>query len=213
MIQVMEKSAARWKILRKRPGPARLAIAFDGQRPSGLRFATPTEENVMNTGSPMRHVRHVLLLSLGLSGAAMAEPVGDLLPLTETGVAIYAMSGKTVDDVRGTIPSRETVGLPVYPGAFYTSRFDGEGMLPWVIMASSDPVEIVKAWYADQEGLTWNDMFELFHAGDTYEMMAVDSVLLQDISDDPSQSTGGLAGFDMSGMKTQITIAYTPKDG
>ena len=113
-------------------------------------------------------------------------------------------------DVPETIPSRESVGLPIYPGAVYTSRFDGEGMLPWVIMASSDPMEKVKAWYAEQEGLTWNDMFELFHAGDTYEMMAVDSVLLQDISEDPSQSTGGLAGFDMSGMKTQITIAYTP---
>jgi len=164
----------------------------------------------MKTGSMMRQSCCILLVSLGLSGPAMAEPVGDLLPFTETGEALFAMSGKTVDEVRATIPSRETVGLPVYPGAVYTAQFTGEGMLPSVIMASADPLDEVKAWYAGQEGLTWNDMFELFYVGDSYEMMATESVFLQDISEDPTQSTGGLAGFDMTGMKTQITIAYKP---
>lgn len=164
----------------------------------------------MKIGSMMHHSCCVLFLSLGLSGQAMAEPVGDLLPFTEMGEALFAMSGKTVDEVRATIPSRETVGLPVYPGAAYTAQFSGEGMLPSVIMASSDPMDEVKAWYANQEGLTWNDMFGLFYVGDTYEMMATESVFLQDISDDPTQSTGGLGGFDMIGMKTQITIAYKP---
>jgi len=140
----------------------------------------------------------------------MAEPVGELLPLTERAEALFAMSGKTVEEVRATIPSRETVGLPVYPGAAYTAQFTGEGMLPSVIMASADPLDEVKAWYASQEGLTWDDMFGLFYVGDTYKMMATESVFLQDISEDPSQSTGGLAGFDMTGMKTQITIAYKP---
>jgi len=158
----------------------------------------------------MRHSCCVLLLSLGLSVPAMAEPVGELLPFTETGEALFAMSGKTVEEVRATIPSRETVGLPVYPGAVYSAQFSGEGMLPSVIMASSDPMEEVKAWYASQEGLTWDDMFGLFYLGDSYKMMATESVFLQDISEDPSQSTGGLAGFDMTGMKTQITIAYKP---
>jgi len=157
----------------------------------------------------MRQSCCVLVLSLGLSGPAMAEPVGDLLPFTEMGEALFAMSGKTVDAVRATIPSRETVGLPIYPGAVYTAQYSGSGM-PGVIMASSDPMEEVKAWYASQEGLTWDDTFELFYVGDSYEMMATESVFLQDISEDPTQSTGGLGGFDMTGMKTQITIAHKP---
>lgn len=141
---------------------------------------------------------------------AAAEPVGEMPPLSESGAAMLAMAGGSIEDEAAKIPSKETVGLPVYPGSFYTATMSGEGMLPVVIMASSEPIEKVKSWYREQDGLTWNEMFGLFHVGDTYEMMATESVFLQDISEDPSISTGGLGGFDMSGMKTQITISYKP---
>lgn len=142
--------------------------------------------------------------------AAAAEPVGDMLPLSETGEAMLVMTGASIEDHAAKIPSKEAVGLPVYPGAFYTATFSGEGMLPSVIMASSDDFDTVKAWYQNQDGLTWSDMFGLFYAGDEYKMMVTESVFLQDISEDPSVSTGGMGGFDMSGMKTQITISYEP---
>lgn len=50
----------------------------------------------------------------------------------------------------------------------------------------------------------------LFDAGDQYRPMVTESVFLQDISENPFESTGGLSGFDMTGMKTQITISYKP---
>jgi hypothetical protein len=145
-----------------------------------------------------------------LPATTVAEPAGEMLPLTEMGESLLAMSGASIEDHAAKIPSKETVGLPIYPGAYYTATFEGEGMLPSVIMASADPMDKVKGWYESQEGLTWSDMFGLFYAGDKYEMMVTESVFLQDISADPSNSTGGLGGFDMSGMKTQITISYEP---
>jgi len=160
-------------------------------------------------------VRYTGLLTLTLAFllpvAATAEPVGGMLPLTEMGEAMLAMSGGSIDDEAAKIPSKEAVGLPIYPGSYYTATFGGEGMLPSVIMASSDPIEKVKAWYGEQEGLTWNEMFGLFHTGEEYKMMVTESVFLQDISEDPTASTGGLGGFDMSGMQTQITISYEPR--
>jgi hypothetical protein len=158
--------------------------------------------------APTRRLGLVLLLLLPLS--AIAEPAGEILPLTEMGESLMAMAGGSIEDEAAKIPSKETVGPPIYPGAYYTATFGGEGMLPSVIMASSDPIETVKAWYEKQEGLTWSEMFGLFYVGDEYEMMVTESVFLQDISEDPSVSTGGLGGFDMSGMKTQITISYEP---
>ena len=158
--------------------------------------------------STLQRVFTALLLLAPFS--VFAEPVGDMLPLTDMGEAMLVMSGASIEDEAAKIPSKEAVGLPVYPGAYYTATFGGEGMLPSVIMASSDPMEKVKSWYENQEGLTWSDMFGLFYVGDEYEMMVTESVFLQDISEDPSVSTGGLGGFDMSGMKTQITISYEP---
>jgi hypothetical protein len=168
-------------------------------------------ETNMNRSTLVRNVCLLALAFVILSPvAAAAEPVGGMLPLTESGKSLLAMSGVSIDDQAARIPSKEMVGLPVYPGSFYTATFGGEGMLPSVIMASSDPIEKVKSWYEAQEGLTWNDMFGLFHTGDDYTMMVTESVFPQDISTNPSESTGGLAGFDMSGMKTQITISYDP---
>lgn len=170
-----------------------------------------SEEIVMNFRSTGRFIYPLAIVSLLLLPViTAAEPVGGMLPLSETGEAMMVMSGGSIEEHAAKIPSKEAVGLPVYPGAFYTAQMKGEGMLPSVIMASSDPIETVKAWYENQEGLTWNEMFGLFHVGDSYEMMVTESVFLQDISADPSASTGGFGGFDMSGMKTQITISYEP---
>lgn len=141
---------------------------------------------------------------------ALAEPVGDLLPLNDAAKNMVAASGKSLDDVKKEIPSMEDVGLPVYPGSFYTGSSSGSGMLPSIVMASGDSMEQVKEWYAQQNGFTWHDMFGLFYLGDEYEMMQTESVFLQDISEDPAVSLGGLM-YDMSGMKTQITISYEPK--
>lgn len=154
--------------------------------------------------------RWAFALSIILPLTAAAEPVGDVLPFNDSGQAMMSMSGKSLEDVKAAIPSRESVGLPIYPGSVYTSQYEGDGMLPGLVMASSDPIDEVTSWYQAQDGLTWSEQWGLFHAGDNYEMMKTESVYLQDISADPSVSAGGLV-FDMRGMKTQITISYEPK--
>jgi hypothetical protein len=152
----------------------------------------------------------VIAAAAGFSGLLMAEPVGDLPPMNEMAKTMMASQGKSIDDITKDIPTKTEVGLPVYPGSFYTTVFSGEGMLPSVVMASGDPIEKVKAWYAQEDGLTWSDTWNLFYVGDEYVMMKTESVFLQDISENPAESAGGMM-YDMSGMKTQFTIAYKPK--
>jgi len=152
------------------------------------------------------------LLSLTFAaGLAVADPIGDLPEFNEGGEQILGAHGRSREDLKKEIPSRATVGLPVYPGAFYTGKMEAEGMLPTVIMVSGDPIAKVQEWYASQEGLSYHDTYATFYVGDDYVMMESETVFLQDISGDPSASFSGLA-FDMEGMKTQFSISYKPKE-
>ena len=145
-----------------------------------------------------------------VSSAANAEPIGDLPPLSDYSKQVMAGQGKSVQDMKDAIPSKEMVGIPVFPGALYCTEMTAEGMLPTVVLASEEPVGDVKTWYLEQEGLTWSEQWGMFYVGDEYVMMQSEAVLLQDISDDPQASACGMA-FDMKGMKTQFSISYEPK--
>jgi len=138
---------------------------------------------------------------------ANAEPVGELPPLSDLSKQVMASQGKSVQDMKDAIPSKEMVGVPIFPGALYCTEMTAEGMLPTVVLASKEPIGDIKAWYLEQEGLTWSDQWELFYVGDEYVMLQSESVLLQDISEDPQASACGMM-FDMKGMKTQLSISY-----
>jgi hypothetical protein len=146
------------------------------------------------------------------AGQLRAEALAQLPALNHVGEQMLASQGMTASDLQQRIPSRESVGMPVYPGALYTGEILGEGMMPSVVLATSDPIETVKEWYSGQEGLRWEDSFGLFFRGTDYVLMESESVLLMNISAHPASSAGGLM-FDMSGMQTQITISYQPKTG
>lgn len=150
------------------------------------------------------------LLPLLLPVICAAEPVAGLLPLTESAESMMAMQGKTIDDVRNEIPEKGTIGLPVYPGSYFGGTMSGSGSLPGLFLATSDPIDQVKDWYAGQGGLAWNETWQLFHVGDSYEMMQTPSVSFTDISDDPSANLMGMM-YDMQGMKTMITLMYEPQ--
>jgi hypothetical protein len=154
----------------------------------------------------------ITAMALGLTVAqpAHAEPVGEALPFSDSGEKMMSAHGRSPADINAEIPSMETVGLPVYPGARYTGAMQAEGMLPTIVMASADPAETVKEWYAGQDGLSYSEMGQTFYAGDEYVMMQSETVFIQDISQDPFATVGGLL-FDMEGMKTQISISYQPK--
>jgi len=153
---------------------------------------------------------NVLVFITLACGYACADPIGKVPELNHSGAQILAASGKSHADIVSEVPSRETVGLPVYPGALYTGSVTADGMLPSVIMVSGDSVETVKEWYLGQAGLSYSETSDIFYVGDEYKMMESESVMLQDISDDPQASFSGMA-FDMEGMKTQFTISYKPK--
>jgi len=104
------------------------------------------------------------LACIALSPAsASADPVGDLLEFSHVGEQMMASQG-----IKKEIPTKQTVGLPVYPGAFYTGAMAGEGMLPTIVMASGDPIETIKEWYANQDGLSYEDTFQTFYVGEKY---------------------------------------------
>jgi hypothetical protein len=153
-----------------------------------------------------------LLLAALNTASVNAEPVGGLPDLNHVGSQMLESHGKTAADLLANVPSRETVGLPVFPGAFYTGTIEASEMMPTVVLASTEALAKVKAWYAGQPGFTYDDSFKLFYRGDEYVMMQTESVYLQDISENPTASAGGLM-FNMKGMKTQITISYQPKTG
>jgi hypothetical protein len=153
----------------------------------------------------------LMLFSLFISNVA-AEPVASLPMFNHVGEQLMASGNRTRDDVARDIPSREEVGLPVYAGVFYSGTIQAEQMMPAIVLASGDPIETVMAWYESQSGLGYNDEFAVFYVGDEYVMKESESIYLQDISENPSGSVGGMV-FDMDGMKTQITISYKPKTG
>jgi hypothetical protein len=169
------------------------------------------EENLMKTRVIRCSISIATVAVFVLASAPLAaEPVGKLPPLSDFTKQVMASEGKTVNDLYKSIPSKETVGMAVYPDSLYCTEMSGEGMLPTVILASADPIEKVNAWHAEQASLTWSDMWGVFYVGDEYVMMQSESVVVMDISEDPQASACGLA-FDMTGMKTQISISYQPK--
>ena len=154
----------------------------------------------------------VTALVVFYSTAIAAEPVAGLPELNHVGEQMLASQEQTAADLIARIPSREMVGIAVYPGALYTGEIEGTGILPSVVLASAEPIEKVKAWYDNQPGFTYEETLNLFYLGDEYVMMETESVFLQDISENPQASAGALM-FNMADMKTQMTISFKPKEG
>jgi hypothetical protein len=143
---------------------------------------------------------------------AFAEPAAILPVYNHVGEQLMASGGRTREDVAAEIPTRQEIGLPVYPDLFYSGSITAEGMMPSLVLASGDPVETVRAWYESQPELQYDEQSKVFYTGESYAMHESESIFLQDISDNPKASVGGMV-FDMHGMKTQITISYKPKTG
>ena len=80
------------------------------------------------------------------SGVVCAEPVGELPPLSDFSRQMMEGQGQTERDLRAAIPSKETVGIPVFPNALYCTEMKAEGMLPTVVLASDESMDSVKTW-------------------------------------------------------------------
>lgn len=161
-----------------------------------------------------------LLFLLGLGSTTSAEPLAPLGKYSKKGLmALELNKDMTIEDVRKTIPSKERVGIPVYPGAIFVSAFAGaegfEGIPPFVNLISNDPPEKVKAWYAKNlSGWTYDDKWlQVFHDGP-------DGAGVEDLTSGKYQQVrveeeyGGssdLMYMDEPDVKTLIVIQYKPK--
>lgn len=96
---------------------------------------------------------------------AVGNPVAPYPPdsaLTETGKLMKRMK-QSGEEMK--VPSKEEVGVPIYPGAYLSSTSSGSG-LPMVTLLSADPPEKVTAWYKDNlKGWSYNSLLKVFYEG------------------------------------------------
>jgi hypothetical protein len=167
-----------------------------------------------------------LLFLLGLGSPASAEPLAPLAPLAplskyskEGLTALELNKDMTLEDVRKTIPAKERVGIPVYPGATFASAFGGaegfESIPPFVNLISNDPLEKVKAWYGKNlPGWKYDDKWlQVFHDGpEGARVEDLDSGKYQLVSVEEEYGGGlDLMYMDEPDIKTRIVIHYKPK--
>lgn len=151
---------------------------------------------------------------------AGAEPAAPLLELTDQGMQMVKNQGKTLADVENNIPTKASIGIPIYPEAFYATHVEGtqEGsypMLPSINLVSSDSPETITAWYRDNlAGWQYDETFVLFHdAEGEADMDSLMSVETQTVSimaeDDPGLD---LMFYKTDDVKSRIIIRYKPKE-
>lgn len=147
-----------------------------------------------------------------------AEPVAPMLKLNEGGLEIMKAQGKSPADMKKAVPSKASVGLPVYPGAFFASSTEGGKsgsvrMLPAVNLVSTDAPKVIKTWYAKHlaQDWTYDRRFDLFHKGKGKvgmgDLMSMPTITVL-AEDEPGFD---LMFFDTRGIKSRIIIRYTPK--
>jgi len=87
----------------------------------------------------------------GMAGIAMAEPIAPGVPWAKS---YLEKTGKTAEELnirmKKTVPDRDEVGVPAYPGSFYyQSNSDSKGRLMSVVLVSTDDPETVRSWYGE----------------------------------------------------------------
>ena len=160
----------------------------------------------------------VLLVSLSLllvaGSMVSAEPVAPLSNYSKKGMGLIRQQNKTLDDLKKEIPSRETVGIPIYPGATFASSLSGQGLPPTVNLISNDPPDQVKAWYMKNlDGWGYSQMLNLFYDGRTEPKLAklfAGKYQTVAIMEEEGKALD-LMLLDVPNVKTRIQIVYKPK--
>ena len=100
----------------------------------------------------MKTVIGIICLMLIFPLSAMAEPIAPPVPYTKDFVKKSGKSEKELTDaVIKRMPSKEEVGVPAYPGAYYYQSNESEGgKLMSVVLIAKDGPEKVRAWYKEK---------------------------------------------------------------
>ena len=164
------------------------------------------------------------VLVFGFLSSALAEPAAKLLPYTSYGKQALAAQGKGEADALKDFPSKEMVGLPVYPGSYYGTVAKSNNVLSSVQFASKDGPEKIIAWYKERLGSEWKYLPDLatkelgeigvFIRTSKDNVSAMDALSSQQIriaKVEKAEDTGFVAMvFDVSGVKAMISMQIKP---
>ncbi|MDH3469415.1 MAG: hypothetical protein OES26_26615 [Gammaproteobacteria bacterium] len=155
---------------------------------------------------------------------AFAEPIAKLAPLNSFGKQAFAAEGKTEEDARNDIPSREMIGLPAFPDSYFAGAGgDGDSIDTLMLMSKADPNEVI-AWYQKKLGGGWQNMPELatkqlgeiavFVKTDKKNISAMDSLKYQQIRiskvEKPEDTGFAAMMFDVSDIRCMINMTIKP---
>ena len=155
---------------------------------------------------------------------AFAEPIAKLAPLNDFGKQAVALQGKTEEDMRKDIPSREMIGLPAFPDSYFAGAGgDGESIDTLMLISTADPEKVV-AWYGEKLDGSWQNRPELatkvlgeiavFVKTENKTISAMDSLKYQQIRiskvDKPEDTGFAAMMFDVSGIRSMINMTVKP---
>ncbi|NNE63908.1 MAG: hypothetical protein HKN34_07495 [Gammaproteobacteria bacterium] len=174
----------------------------------------------------MKKIIHTLTVFLVLiwSSSSIADPIAPLAPLNSMGKQMFAAEGKTVADALKDVPSKEMVGLPAYPDAYFSGAMGQEDSISYVFLISKASAADVVAWYGKNLGKEWqnipalatNELREIavFIKSDKKEISAMDSLKYQQIRistvEKPEDTGFAAMTFDVSGIKSMINMTIKP---
>lgn len=149
-------------------------------------------------------------------GSVSAEPVAPLSKYSKDGMKLIKQQNKSLEDLKKDIPSKEKVGIPIYPGATFASAIEGSegGLPPSVNLISNDPPEKVRKWYENNlEGWNYSEKLDLFYEGQKEpEISELFEGKYQTVSVMKEEGEGiDLMFLDVPDVKTRIQIVYKPK--
>lgn len=155
---------------------------------------------------------------------SVAEPVGKLAPLTSLSKQSLVAEGKTEADMLEDIPSKEMVGMPAYPDAYFAGAMGDVDTLSALTLMSKDSAKEIISWYKKKLGDEWQDVPELamedlgevavFIKSDKKKISVIDSFKYQQIRiskvEKPEDTGFAAMVFDVTGIKCMINMTIKP---
>ena len=164
----------------------------------------------------------IALVSWAIS--VWAEPAAPFLPYNDMGKKLLSSQGKTPTDAQKEAPTKEQVGMPIYPGSYLGTTGGSSGELSSVQFVSKDSADKVIAWYQKNLGKGWKQAPQLtvsqigevgvfvktdLEQFDDFEAMKMQQIRIAKV--EKPEDTGFLAmAFDVTGVKSIINMQIKP---
>ena len=165
----------------------------------------------------------IVALIVAWAVSAIAGPIAPLAPVNELGKQMFAAEGKTVAEAQKDVPPEEMVGIPAYPGSYFTmGEGDGDELIS-VKLISKDSPEKVVAWYQKNLGKGWHYVPDhtikqlgevgVFVQADNRSISVNEAMKHKQLRvskvEKPEETGFGMV-FDVSGIKSMIVMTIKP---